>query len=226
MRNNSENENSLLSRLKNQDKLLLIICITIILIIILLFYLIEKIIFIILTKITFTSLISFPLQIFLHFLLIRYIIIQIAFSGQNNLISRSIFYNLGKMQACHVHDNLRPLLTSLLSFQQKIKDLYISLNELNTLKRQLNSVNYLIDIYLDIFNKMKNKFNQLTLDQQLFFNNLNYLKDAIKKDNLENFINETIRVIENTGKNSIIELPEESLNSIKLTISDCLLYTP
>ena len=220
MRNNSENENSLLSRLKNQDKLLLIICITIILIIILLFYLIEKIIFIILTKITFTSLISFPLQIFLHFLLIRYIIIQIAFSGQNNLISRSIFYNLGKMQACHVHDNLRPLLTSLLSFQQKIKDLYISLNELNTLKRQLNSVNYLIDIYLDIFNKMKNKFNQLTLDQQLFFNNLNYLKDAIKKDNLENFINETIRVIENTGKNSIIELPEESLNSIKLTISE------
>jgi hypothetical protein len=67
---------------------------------------------------------------------------------------------------------------------------------------------------------MKNKFNQLTLDQQLFFNNLNYLKDAIKKDNLENFINETIRVIENTGKNSIIELPEESLNSIKLTISE------
>ena len=68
MRNNSENENSLLSRLKNQDKLLLIICITIILIIILLFYLIEKIIFIILTKITFTSLISFPLQIFFHFI--------------------------------------------------------------------------------------------------------------------------------------------------------------
>ena len=40
MRNNSENENqnSFLSRFKNQDKLLLIIIITIILIIILLFY--------------------------------------------------------------------------------------------------------------------------------------------------------------------------------------------
>jgi len=222
MRNNSENENqhSFLSRFKNQDKLLLIIIITIILIIILLFYLIEKIIFIILTKITFTSLISFPLQIFLHLLLIRYIIIQIAFSGQNNLISRSIFYGFGKMQACHVHDTLRPLLTSLLSFQQKIKDLYISLNELNSLKRYLNSVNYLIDIYLDIFNKMKNKFNQLTLDQQIFYNNLNYLKDAINKDNLGNFIDDSIRVIETNGKNSIIELPEEILNNIKSTISE------
>ena len=101
MPNNSENQNSnsLLNQLKNQDKLILIIIITILLIIILIFYLFEKIIFIILTKITFTAIISFPLQIFLHLLFIRYLIIEVAFSGQNFLISRSIFYSYGKMQA-------------------------------------------------------------------------------------------------------------------------------
>ena len=109
MRNNSDNENSssfLSNILKSQDKLFLIIILTLIIIILLIFYLIEKIIFIILTFITFTSLISLPLQILLHFLLIRYIILEIAFSGQNLLISRSIFYNYGKFHASHIYNTL------------------------------------------------------------------------------------------------------------------------
>ena len=222
MRNDSEKENStsFLSKFKDKDILILIIMITILVIIILIFYLIEKIIFIILTKITFTCLISIPLQIFLHLLLIRYIILEIAFSGQNFFISRSIFYNLGKMQACHAHDTFVPFLTALLSFRQKMKDLFIDLYELNSLKRQIYANNYLLNVYLDIFNKMKNKFNQLTVDQQIFFHNLNHLKDAINKENLENFINETIQTIEKNGKKSIIELPEEDMNNIKSKIAE------
>ena len=85
MQNNSERErsHSFLSHiLKSDDKLFLIIILTLIIIILLILYLIEKIIFIILTFITFTSIIAFPLQVFLHLLLIRYIILEIAFSGQ------------------------------------------------------------------------------------------------------------------------------------------------
>ena len=222
MRNISENinSNSFLSRFKKEDKLLLIIIITILLIIILLLYLIEKIIFIILTKITFTSFISFPLQIFLHLLLIRYLILEIAFSGQNIFISRSIFYNIGKMQACHLYDTFFPFMTYLSTFKMKAKDLFISLSDLHPLKRQLNAVNYIINIYQDIFSKMKNKFNLLTVDQQLFYNNINYLKDALNKGNIENFINETIQMFETKGKSSLIELSEEDKDNIESKISE------
>ena len=222
MPSHSENQNSesLLTQLKNQDKLFLIIVITILIIILLILYLIEKIIFIILTKITFTAFISFPLQIFLHLLLIRYLILQIAFSGQNFLISRSIFYNFGKMQACHFNDYLMQFYALILSFKEKAKDLFFSLNELNSLKRQIMSFNYTINYYLDIFTKMKNKFNQLTVDQQLFFDNLNYLKEAIDKENLMNFINQTIQTFENSGKRSFVELSDEERNNIKTIIEE------
>ena len=222
MPNNSENQNSnsLLNQLKNQDKLILIIIITILLIIILIFYLFEKIIFIILTKITFTAIISFPLQIFLHLLFIRYLIIEVAFSGQNFLISRSIFYSYGKMQACYVHDTLMPFYLSISSFKDKVKDLFISLNELNALKRQINAMNYVINIYLDIFTKIKNKFNQLTVDQQLFFNNMNYLKDSINKANILNFVNEMTQALEKYGKRTFIELPDEDRNNLKSKVDE------
>ena len=221
MKNISENiaSNSFLSRFKKEDKLLLIIIITIILIIILLLYLIEKIIFIILTKLTFTPLISFPLQIFLHLLLIRYLILEIAFSGQNKFISRSIFYNLGKMQACHLFDTFNLFLTVLLTFKVKAKDLIINLSDLYSLKRQLNAVNFLLNYHLDIFRKMKNKFNLLSIDQQLFFNNINYLKDAFNKGNFGNFINETIQTFETSGKKSLIELSDDEKDNIESKIS-------
>ena len=222
MKNISENiaSKSFLSRFKKEDKLLLIIIITIILIIILLLYLIEKIIFIILTKLTFTPIISFPLQIFLHLLLIRYLILEIAFSGQNKFISRSIFYNLGKMQACHLFDTFNLFLTVLLTFKVKAKDLIINLTDLYSLKRQLNAVNFLINYHLDIFRKMKNKFNQLSIDQQLFFNNINYLKDAFNKGNFGNFINETIQTFETSGKKSLIELSDDEKDNIESKISE------
>ena len=214
-----ENTESFLKMLKSQDKLFLIIIITLIIIILLLLYLIEKIIFIILTLITFTPIISLPLQIILHILLIRYIILEIAFSGQNLIISRSIFYNYGRIQANYLYSLLISFHESLCVFND-IRGLVISLKELNALTRQIDTINCMINGYLDIFNKIKNKFNQLTIDQQLFFNNLNYLKDAINNGNLINFIKETIKTIERNGKNSLADLPDEERNNFISKISD------
>ena len=221
MQNNSEREksHSFLSHiLKSDDKLFLIIILTLIIIILLLLYLIEKIIFIILTFITFTSIISFPLQVFLHLLLIRYIILEIAFSGQNLLISRSIFYNYGKVYASHIYNTLVSLRESLSVFND-VRSLVISLKELNTIKRQIDSINYMINHCLDILNKIKNKFHQLTIDQQLFFNNLNYLKESINSGNLIKFIDETIEIIEKNGKNSLADIPDEERDNIVSKIS-------
>ena len=221
MQNNSEREksHSFLSHiLKSDDKLLLIIILTLIIIILLILYLIEKIIFIILTFITFTSIISFPLQVFLHLLLIRYIILEIAFSGQNLFISRSIFYNYGKVYASHIYNTLVSLRESLSVFND-VRSLVISLKELNTIKRQIDSINYMINHCLDILNKIKNKFHQLTIDQQLFFNNLNYLKESINSGNLIKFIDETIEIIEKNGKNSLADIPDEERDNIVSKIS-------
>ena len=221
MQNNSERENpnSFLSHiLKSEDKLFLIIILTLIIIILLILYLIEKIIFIILTFITFTSLISFPLQVFLHLLLIRYIILEIAFSGQNLLISRTIFYNYGKVYAGHIYNALVSLRESLSVFND-VRSLVISLKELNTIKRQIDSINFMINSCLDIFNKIKNKFHQLTIDQQLFYNNLNYLKESINSGNLAKFIDETIEIIEKNGKNSLADIPDEERDNIVSKIS-------
>ena len=221
MQNNSERErsHSFLSHiLKSDDKLFLIIILTLIIIILLILYLIEKIIFIILTFITFTSIIAFPLQVFLHLLLIRYIILEIAFSGQNLLISRSIFYNYGKVYASHIYNTLVSLRESLSVFND-VRSLVISLKELNTIKRQIDSINYMINHCLDILNKIKNKFHQLTIDQQLFFNNLNYLKESINSGNLIKFIDETIEIIEKNGKNSLADIPDEERDNIVSKIS-------
>ncbi len=221
MQNNSEREksHSFLSHiLKSDDKLFLIIILTLIIMILLILYLIEKIIFIILTFITFTSIISFPLQVFLHLLLIRYIILEIAFSGQNLLISRSIFYNYGKVYASHIYNTLVSLRESLSVFND-VRSLVISLKELNTIKRQIDSINYMINHCLDILNKIKNKFHQLTIDQQLFFNNLNYLKESINSGNLIKFIDETIEIIEKNGKNSLADIPDEERDNIVSKIS-------
>ena len=221
MQNNSERErsHSFLSHiLKSDEKLFLIIILTLIIIILLILYLIEKIIFIILTFITFTSIIAFPLQVFLHLLLIRYIILEIAFSGQNLLISRSIFYNYGKVYASHIYNTLVSLRESLSVFND-VRSLVISLKELNTIKRQIDSINYMINHCLDILNKIKNKFHQLTIDQQLFFNNLNYLKESINSGNLIKFIDETIEIIEKNGKNSLADIPDEERDNIVSKIS-------
>ena len=221
MQNNSERErsHSFLSHiLKSDDKLFLIIILTLIIIILLILYLIEKIIFIILTFITFTSIIAFPLQVFLHLLLIRYIILEIAFSGQNLFISRSIFYNYGKVYASHIYNTLVSLRESLSVFND-VRSLVISLKELNTIKRQIDSINYMINHCLDILNKIKNKFHQLTIDQQLFFNNLNYLKESINSGNLIKFIDETIEIIEKNGKNSLADIPDEERDNIVSKIS-------
>ena len=146
MQNNSENEksNSFLKKIKALGLLFIIILLTIIIIILLIFYLIEKIINLILTLITFTRFISIPLQIILHILLIRYIILEIAFSGQNLVISRSLYYSYGKIQANHLYTLLLTF-TGALSVFNDIRGLAISSKELNSLIRQIDTINYMIN---------------------------------------------------------------------------------
>ena len=121
----SQNQyNFSLSEIQRKNPILYIILIaTLILIIILILYLIEKIIFIILTTITFTKIISIPLLFFLHLLLIRYLILEVAFSGKNLIASRTILYSIGKISARTVFKTVNSLNDSLFHHFELCADL-------------------------------------------------------------------------------------------------------
>ena len=212
--NNSSNDNP-----KTNKVIYYILTITIILIILFIFYLVEKIIFILLTTITFTKLISFPLQVFLHLLLIRYIILQIAFAGQNIFISNSMMKNLGKIQASHIFKVLKELHDSL-SILNDIRGLVASNKELSEIKKQIGSLRNIINYISDIFTRMKTKFNILSNDQDIFYNNLVSLNDSINNGNLLSFLNNAIDVLKKYDKYSLADIPDEEKNKIVSELSD------
>ena len=212
---NSSNQNSqtLKDFMNNNPLFSLFLLACLILMILLFLYLIEKIIFIILTTITFTPLISFPLLIVLHLLLIRYIVIQIAFTGQNMFASRAIEYNIGRMQANQILKVLK-LFHDLLSIFDDIRGLVITLKELNDLKRQITIIQRSINYFIDIYNKMKNKYHELTIDQQLFYNNILLFNTSLNNENFLSFIKNTIDTINKHDSQFLSDLPEEEKNKI------------
>ena len=217
--NSNQNNQTLGEIIKKKPILLYSILISILLLIIFTFYMIEKLIFIILTLITFTPIISIPIQILLHILFVRYIVIQIAFAGQNFFISKSIYKNIGKMQSDHILKEIKSL-HDLLSIFNDIRGLVISISQLNDIKKQIETIQNLTNYTLDIFSKMKSKFNSLTIDQQLFYNNILSLNESINNRNLSNFINDIINVIRKYGHESLADVPDEEKNKIIAELSN------
>ncbi len=218
MENNNQSKSNDNSFLKKNPKIYLILLITVILIILFIFYLIEKILFIILTTITFTKLISFPLQILLHFLFIRYIILQIAFAGQNIIVSCSMLYNLGKNQAAPILKALKALHDSLCILND-IRGLIVSVKELSEMKKSINVIQNIINYILDTFTKMKNKFNTFTIEQQTFYDNICRLNEAINNGNIIPFINNTIATIKKHNQESLADIPDEEKDKIVSELS-------
>ena len=216
--NDKQNNFSLSEIHKIHPILYLILIFTFILIILLFLYLIEKTIFLLLTIITYTKLISLPLLIFLHLLLIRYLILQVAFSGQNLIVSRSILNSLGRNQANPVCENLK-YFHDLLSNLSNKGGLVISIKELSEIKRQIGIVKTANNYIIDIYNKMKNKFNQITIDQKIFYENILSLNNYINNGNLLNFLNNTIDIIKKNGKQSSFDLLDEEKNKISSELS-------
>ena len=217
--NSNQNNQTLGEIIKKRPILLYSILISILLLIIFTFYMIEKLIFIILTLITFTPIISIPIQILLHILFVRYIVIQIAFAGQNFFISKSIYKNIGKMQSDHILKEIKSL-HDLLSIFNDIRGLVISISQLNDIKKQIETIQNLTNYTLDIFSRMKNKFNSLTIDQQLFYNNILSLNESINNRNLSNFINDIINVIRKYKHESLADVPDEEKNKIIAELSN------
>ena len=217
--NNESKDKSYFKIFKENTLLFLFIILLLLLIILFILYLIEKLFFTILTLLTFTKLISLPLQILLHILFVRYIVIQIAFVGQNFYTSRSILYNLGKAQAIQLKKNFLSLHDSLSLFRD-IRALIVSIKELNDIKKQLATIQAINNYFIETFNRIRNKFHKLSIDQDLFYSSISSLNDYINNGNLTSFIDNTANTIKKYNKESLNDIPDEEKNEIISKISN------
>ena len=211
---------------KKNPIIFLMIKFTLWLIIFLIFYLIEKIIFIILTIITFTKILAIPIQIILHLLLIRHIIIQVAFIGQNIVVFRSTLLNLGINQANPFYINLKSVHDSLSSLNNNIRGLVSNISEFSDIKNRIGRIQAFINYTLDIYTRMKNKFNTLTIDQEIFNNNILTLNDSINNGQLLSFINSAIDILKKYNKKKLSDLPDDEKNKIISELSNPNLNIP
>ena len=216
--NSHENENiDVMQKIKQNKYLYIIVLFLILVIILLIFFLIEKIIFTILTIVTFTPIISFPLQIFLHLLLIRYIILQIAFAGYNKIISRSIQMNYAKTKIWPIREGFKDL-HELFHEDMTSK---IDLKYLSKIKNVLKYIKSALKEEIKLYTKMKDKFNHLTIDQEKYLHNISVLNTILNDENLDGFFNNIYNVIkDNYNKYSLDEIPKEEKDNIKNEISE------
>ena len=134
-------------------------------------YLLEKLIYIILLSILHFSFVAIPFQIFLHLLLIRYLVLQVVFAGLSFFISRNIQYERGKRQASVIYKELMVLKSSFILMFDEIKPVE-ELRHFNTLQRNIKNSELIIKRFFEIFYRMKQKFNTLTYDQNIFYENI------------------------------------------------------
>ena len=188
-------------------------------IILLIIILLERFIFLILIKITFTKYISIPIHIFVHILLIKYIITQVAFEGQNKIVSRIIIYTLGINKAMNMYKSFTSFYEELSLLNNNRDILFLNIINLTDIKEQIENIQSLINNEIDILNKIKKKFNSLTYGQKIYYNNIIDLNNLIKDENIFNFIDIIINEIKKYGADTINECPEKIKNEISLELS-------
>ena len=207
---NAANENNSSCNKKKIIKFSLIILVifTILIFLILLEILFNKII----TLLLFTKFLSIPFQIFLHFLLIRYIVIKIAFAGHCFILTRQMIYNFGKSQAKLLFDEFNIFYDNFYKLTEK-RETIDNLKDFETIEKQFKSTYETAKYYIELLTKMKNKFNKLTVDQQIFYDNLTSF--FAKFEIIKNIIPNIIKTIKDNNKNSIKELNDDTQNEIK-----------
>ena len=176
-------------------------------------YYIEKIMFIYLLSILYYSLITLIFQIFLHLLLIRYLVLKISFAGQSYLISRNMQYKRGILQATYLNKELIILRTSLKLLYDGINNIN-NLNQYSTLQRNIKNSFLIIKKFYEIFHKMKEIVGKLSYDQNIFYNNISTLKISLTHSDINNFLNDVIKILRKEKISNIFNLNQDKKDEI------------
>lgn len=108
-------------------------------------------------KFTLPRIIAIIFQIILHLLFIRYVVYNILFMGQFWFLASQQIYSMGEEQARFIFKYLSGLFKSFVFLSEKTTEK--SFDKITSIKKQTVKCINLINYYLNIFKKMKEKFN-------------------------------------------------------------------
>ena len=173
-------------------------------------YYIEKILYYLISLIVYYWPLTFIIMISIHLLTIRYIVYQILFIGQVSFIDRHNKYASGVNQALIFERSLSIMLRSLLSLSDNsIEKTYSKLIRIDIdIETCMDNVNH----FIDIFGKMKNKYKQLSDNQDIFYNYLISLKKEIDKLKILEKLSTEIQKKGEQPVDSVVILPYEIQN--------------
>ena len=163
-------------------------------IIITIIYFIEKLIFIIINFIFQYWFISLLLQIILHLYLLRYFILKVEFPGLSFILSRTIQIKIGMRQATYLYNELNALKSGIDLVYNKQKPVK-EIKYLLTIQRNVKNARGVIKYFYKVFSEMKIKFNNLTIDQEIFYQNLANLYNSFEQSEFLKIINGVIKQI-------------------------------
>ena len=175
--------------------------------------LLEKFIFSLLSYILYFSFLAILFQIFLHLLIFRYFLLKMIFPGSDFFISKFLQYNKGRIEADKIYEELTDLKSSLSLFFDEEKPIE-ELKYYNSLYKNFKRSSIVINRFWEKFNKMQEKFNELSYDQNLFYQNITNLKLILEKSEIIKFINEIITKLKKEKLANINDLIEEEKNKI------------
>ena len=180
-------------------------------------YFIEKFLFNILLLISFYKIVAIFFQIILHLILLRYLVLKVAFAGLSFFICRPTDFRNGRREAQFIYNQLesiRNVFTIIFDTKKPIQEL----KHLTVVQRNIKSAFSVTKHYYEIFNEMKTKFGKLTFEQNIFFDNLKNLNNLLEQSDFINLLNYIIKQLRKEKKFSINDLPldeKEKINTDK-----------
>ena len=126
---------------------------------------------------------------------------------------------MGRKISLYYYTNIS-FLHDYLSILIDIKGLESNLKDLSEIKNQIGLIKEIINYTINLFNQMKNKYNKLSIDQELFYNNIISLNSCINNGKLISFIDNTIDTINKYNKQSLYDIPDEEKDKIVIELSN------
>ena len=136
-----------------------------------------------------------------------------VFAGLSFFITRNIQYKRGKVQASHIYRELMILKSSFALLFDELKPIE-EIKHFYTLQRNIKNSLLVIEHFWKIFHKMKEKFNKLTIDQNIFFEHLSNLKVLMEESEIIKFLNDIINKLREEKILKMNDLSKEKKDEI------------
>ena len=178
-------------------------------------FFIEKFLFMILLLVSYFKIIAVIFQIILHLILLRYLVLKVAFAGLTFFITRPTDFRNGRREAQFIYNQLESIKNAFDLVYDKKRPIQ-ELKHLSVIQRNIKSAFSVIKHYYEIFNEMKIKFSKLSFDQNIFFDNMKNLYNLLEQSEFINLLNYIIKQLRKEKKFSINDLALDEKEKINI----------